>query len=65
MVICLKATLSRIVCVASEAHKMGGLDSNDLHYTARAYGAWTAYGQSKVYGARAHARTTSYFAIVY
>jgi len=41
-------TPSRIVAVASEAHRMGGLDIEDLHYESRSYGAWTAYAQSKL-----------------
>ena len=43
-----QASPSRVVVLASTAHRMGGLDFADLHYRrGRAYGAWSAYGQSK------------------
>jgi hypothetical protein len=29
-------------------HKMGGLDVDDLNWERRKYGAWVAYGQSKL-----------------
>ena len=39
----------RVVVLASSAHKIGGVDCNDLHYTngSRKYSGWGAYGQSK------------------
>jgi NAD(P)-dependent dehydrogenase (short-subunit alcohol dehydrogenase family) len=45
----LKATApARIVMVASDAHRVGGnLDFSDLQLTGR-YGAWRAYGRSKL-----------------
>jgi NAD(P)-dependent dehydrogenase (short-subunit alcohol dehydrogenase family) len=39
---------SRIVNVASNAHKFGSLDFNDLHWENRSYKAWQAYGDSKI-----------------
>lgn len=39
----------RVVSVASTAHTFGKVDVSDLHYTeGRSYGAWDAYGQSKL-----------------
>ena len=38
----------RIVCLSSSAHQLGGLDLQDLHFRTRKYGAWKAYGQSKL-----------------
>ena len=39
---------SRVVVLSSSAHIMGSVDLSDLHYKkGRAYGNWTAYGQSK------------------
>jgi len=43
-----QATPSRIVALSSEAHRMGGIFVDDLHYEKRSYGAWSAYAQSKV-----------------
>ena len=48
---CRQSTASRIVVVASEAHKMVGRDAlkfDDLHFEQRPYNPWTAYGQSKL-----------------
>ncbi len=43
------ASPARVVVVASEAHRMGTVDLKDLHFTGgRSYGAWSAYGQSKL-----------------
>ncbi len=40
---------SRLVVLASEAHRMGNIDLNDLHFKkGRAYSAWGSYGQSKL-----------------
>jgi NAD(P)-dependent dehydrogenase (short-subunit alcohol dehydrogenase family) len=39
---------SRVVTVASMAHKMGAIDLGDLNYEHRKYSAWPAYGQSKL-----------------
>lgn len=39
---------SRIVNVASTAHKYGNLDFNDLNWEKRKYKAWRAYGDSKI-----------------
>jgi NAD(P)-dependent dehydrogenase (short-subunit alcohol dehydrogenase family) len=38
----------RIVNVASEAHRFGGLDLQDPNYLTREYKKWEAYGQSKL-----------------
>lgn len=38
----------RIVNVASEAHRFGGLDPQDPNYLRREYKKWEAYGQSKL-----------------
>lgn len=38
---------ARVVTVASGAHRMGGVDPDDLHFTRRTYRPWSAYGQSK------------------
>ena len=37
----------RVVTVASTAHTMGTVDTEDLFFTSRKYSAWGAYGQSK------------------
>lgn len=43
-----QATPSRVVVLASNAHRMGTLDLADLHFRGgRAYSPWGAYGQSK------------------
>jgi len=39
---------SRIVNVASTAHKYGNIDFNDLNWEKRKYKAWRAYGDSKI-----------------
>ena len=39
---------SRVVTVASNMHKAGKLDLDDLHYERRAYRKMAAYGQSKL-----------------
>jgi len=39
---------SRIVNVASNAHKMGKLNLDDLNWEQRKYVPWTAYGDSKI-----------------
>ena len=39
---------SRIVNVASTAHKYGNLNFNDLNWERRKYKAWRAYGDSKI-----------------
>ncbi|MBU1099496.1 MAG: SDR family NAD(P)-dependent oxidoreductase [Bacteroidetes bacterium] len=39
---------SRIVNVASAAHKYGNLNFNDLNWENRKYKAWRAYGDSKI-----------------
>lgn len=39
---------ARIVNVASEAHRFGGLNLNDPNYLTRDYKKWEAYGQSKL-----------------
>ncbi len=38
---------ARVVVTASNAHKLGGLDLDDL-MSERSYGRWRAYGQSKL-----------------
>lgn len=38
---------SRVVTVSSQAHRMGKMNFGDLQGT-RSYGAWSAYGQSKL-----------------
>jgi len=39
---------SRIVNVASTAHKAGGLNFDDLNWEKRKYKSWKAYGDSKI-----------------
>lgn len=39
---------TRVVTVSSGAHRMGGIDVDDLNYEHRKYSAWSAYGQSKL-----------------
>jgi NAD(P)-dependent dehydrogenase (short-subunit alcohol dehydrogenase family) len=39
---------SRIVNVSSNAHKMGKLNFDDLHWEKRKYISWSAYGDSKI-----------------
>lgn len=39
---------SRIVNVASTAHKYGNIDFSDLNWEKRKYKAWRAYGDSKI-----------------
>ncbi|KAL3152905.1 hypothetical protein ABBQ38_012211 [Trebouxia sp. C0009 RCD-2024] len=43
-----QGTPVRIIAVTSSAHKMDGLDLDDLHFKKRKYTAWQAYGQSKL-----------------
>src|SRR3954451_10010749 len=38
----------RVVTVSSPAHRMGGLDLDDLNWEKRRYQRWRAYGQSKL-----------------
>jgi NAD(P)-dependent dehydrogenase (short-subunit alcohol dehydrogenase family) len=38
----------RVVTVASNAHRMGTIDLEDLIWERRSYNAWRAYGQSKL-----------------
>ncbi|WPH04845.1 hypothetical protein R9X50_00774200 [Acrodontium crateriforme] len=42
-------TLSRVVTVSSAGHRFGGINFDDIHYTAdpSKYSKWGAYGQSK------------------
>lgn len=42
------AGAGRIVVVSSEAHRVGGLDVDDLAWDRRRYGRWRAYGASKL-----------------
>jgi len=44
----MQGTPVRIIAVSSSAHQMDGLDLEDLHFRHRKYGAWKAYGQSKL-----------------
>ena len=44
----MQGTPVRVVAVSSSAHQMDGLDIEDLHFRNRKYGAWKAYGQSKL-----------------
>ncbi len=39
---------ARVVTVSSGAHRMGGVDLDDLNYEHRRYSPWPAYGQSKL-----------------
>ncbi|MFC2139324.1 oxidoreductase [Bacteroidota bacterium] len=39
---------SRIVNIASSAHKFGNIDFDDLNWEKRKYNAWRAYGDSKI-----------------
>ncbi len=43
-----KSAPSRIVNVASEAHRQGHIDFDDIMYEKRAYGGFGSYGQSKL-----------------
>jgi NAD(P)-dependent dehydrogenase (short-subunit alcohol dehydrogenase family) len=38
----------RVVTVSSGAHRMGGIDFEDLNWERKSYSAWRAYGQSKL-----------------
>jgi NAD(P)-dependent dehydrogenase (short-subunit alcohol dehydrogenase family) len=38
----------RVVTVSSGAHRMGGIDFDDLNWERKRYSAWRAYGQSKL-----------------
>ncbi len=38
----------RVVTISSGAHRIGGLDLDDLNWRQRSYRPWFAYGQSKV-----------------
>jgi NAD(P)-dependent dehydrogenase (short-subunit alcohol dehydrogenase family) len=38
----------RVVTVSSGAHRIGGLDLDDLNWNSRGYSRWRAYGQSKL-----------------
>jgi NAD(P)-dependent dehydrogenase (short-subunit alcohol dehydrogenase family) len=38
----------RVVTVSSSAHRMGSIDTDDLHYDRRSYSPWPAYGASKL-----------------
>ena len=38
---------ARVVALSSVAHRIPGLDLNDLHFETRDYEKWTAYGQAK------------------
>jgi NAD(P)-dependent dehydrogenase (short-subunit alcohol dehydrogenase family) len=38
----------RVVTVASDAHRMGKIDLDDLNWERRSYSPWRAYGQSKL-----------------
>jgi NAD(P)-dependent dehydrogenase (short-subunit alcohol dehydrogenase family) len=38
----------RVVCVSSNAHRMGHIDLADLNWERRPYKQWPAYGQSKL-----------------
>ena len=38
---------ARVVTVASGAHRMGGVDPDDLNFERRTYRPWQAYGQTK------------------
>jgi NAD(P)-dependent dehydrogenase (short-subunit alcohol dehydrogenase family) len=38
----------RVVCVSSNAHRMGHIELTDLNWQRRAYKQWPAYGQSKL-----------------
>ena len=44
----LAAGQSRVVTVSSTAHRMGSIETDDLHYENRSYSAWPAYGASKL-----------------
>jgi NAD(P)-dependent dehydrogenase (short-subunit alcohol dehydrogenase family) len=42
-----KAAPSRVVCLSSSGHKIGGVDFDDIHFERREYNKWKAYGQAK------------------
>ena len=44
----MQGTPVRVVAVSSATHQLESLDIEDLHYQHRNYGAWKAYGQSKL-----------------
>lgn len=39
---------SRVICVASEGHRMGHIDLHDPNFEHRPYSRWESYGQSKL-----------------
>ena len=44
-----RAPQARVITVSSSAHQMGpGIDTGDLNWKKRGYGAWNAYGASKL-----------------
>ncbi len=43
-----KTENSRIINVASSAHKMGNINFDDLNWEKRKYKSWNAYGDSKI-----------------
>src|SRR3954466_93092 len=44
----LPSITDRVVTVSSPAHRMGGLDLDDLNWHKRRYQRWRAYGQTKL-----------------
>lgn len=44
----LEHVTGRVVNVASMAHRIGGMDLDDLNFERRRYDRWKAYGQSKL-----------------
>jgi NAD(P)-dependent dehydrogenase (short-subunit alcohol dehydrogenase family) len=43
-----RAKAPRVVAVSSTAHRMGGIDFDDLQWERRKYSPWRAYGASKL-----------------
>jgi NAD(P)-dependent dehydrogenase (short-subunit alcohol dehydrogenase family) len=44
----LEHVTGRVVTVSSGAHRIGGIDFDDLNWERKSYSAWRAYGQSKL-----------------
>ena len=38
---------ARVVCLSSSAHKISGVEFDDIHFERREYNKWKAYGQAK------------------
>ncbi len=43
-----KAEAGRVIAVASQAHRIGKINLDDLNWQSRSYSRWAAYGQAKL-----------------